>query len=269
MASEKASETGTLGIILIGDEILSGSVVDKNSDYIIKAFTRIGYEVEEIRIIPDRRDRIAECFREFAARFDYVISSGGVGPTHDDITLESAADAFDVPLVLDEKLSSFLENHYGDRMTESLRRMAMVPKGAETGFEYSDGSWPLIRFSNVFILPGLPRALQDKVDRIIERIQPKGGFTYAEVFLTARESDYVDWLNTVQEENPDVAIGSYPYWDQPEYKTRITVRSRNAETVQAVTGTIVDFARENGWLVRWNVEGHSASAAEHRNAGQE
>ncbi len=254
MAGNKPSDSGTLGIILIGDEILSGSVVDKNSDYIINAFTQVGYEVEEIRVIPDRKERIAECFREFSPRFDFVISSGGVGPTHDDVTLEAAAEAFDVPLVLDGQLSAFLENHYGDRMNESLRRMAMVPQGAETGLEHPDGKWPLIRFSNAFILPGLPLALQDKVDRIIERIQPKGAFAYGEVFLTARESDYVDWLNVFQEEHWDVYIGSYPYWDQPEYNTRLTVRSRNAAAVREATHQIVEVATRNGWLVRWNLE---------------
>ena len=254
MASDETPDNGTLGIILIGDEILSGSIVDKNSDYIINAFSQVGYEVDEIRIIPDRKERIAECFREFVPRFDYVISSGGVGPTHDDVTLESAAEAFGVPLVLDEKLSVFLENHYGDRMTESLRRMARVPQGAETGLEYSLGHWPLIRFSNVFILPGLPLALQDKVDRIVERMQPKGMFAYGEVFLTAHESDYVDWLNTFQEEHRDVSIGSYPYWDQPEYNTRITVRSRNAEAVREATDEVVEIARRHGWLVRWNIQ---------------
>ncbi|MFP4643166.1 MAG: hypothetical protein ACLFM0_02295, partial [Spirochaetales bacterium] len=90
-------------------------------------------------------------------------------------------------------------------------------------------------------------------DRIIERMQPKGLFAHGEVFLTAHESDYVEWLNTFQEEHWDVSIGSYPYWDQPEYNTRITVRSRDAHAVRRATIEIVEVAKRHGWLVRWNL----------------
>lgn len=253
MQSSNERKAGTIGILLIGDEILSGSIQDLNSDYIIKSFSRIGYQVEEIRIIPDNRERIAEYFRELSPRFDYLISTGGVGPTHDDITLESAAEAFGVPLVLDRTLAEFLENHYGERMNDSLRRMAMIPQGAQIGLGPRDASWPLIWFGNTFILPGLPRALQDKIDRIVEYVPARGEFAYGEVFLTARESDYVDWLNHFEREHATVSVGSYPYWDQPDYNTRITVRGRDFHAVEAATEAVVAYAKDHGWLVDWTL----------------
>lgn len=245
--------SGTLGILLIGDEILSGSIRERNSDYIIQAFSPIGYQVEEMRVIPDSRSRIADCFAELAPRFDVLISTGGIGPTHDDVTLESAAAGFNVPLVLDSRLSEFLERHYGTSMNESLRRMAMVPDGAIVDQVEVGGSWPLIRYANTFILPGLPRAMQDKVDRIVASLPAEERFVLGEVFLSADESDYVDWLNAFQERHGTLSVGSYPYWNVPEYKTRIAVRSRDGQAVRNATDEVVRFAKEHDWLVRWNL----------------
>lgn len=250
---------GTIGIVLIGNELLSGSVRDLNSDYIIRSFSTVGYSVGEIRIIPDDRERIAETLRALAPRFEYVITSGGIGPTHDDVTLEAAASGFGVELVEDPTMAAFLDNHYGGRMNEALRRMARVPAGADVGLNDGQVTWPLIRFRNVFILPGLPRALRDKVDRIIAQLQPLGHFATAEIFLRAYESDYVDWLNSFIERHTDVSVGSYPYWENPEYRTRITVRSRDSQAVRVAIDELVSYANANGWLVRWSADGLPSS----------
>ncbi len=255
MSESNEPAGGTIGIVLIGDELLSGSVEDLNSAYIIRSFSAVGYSVGEVRIIPDDRERIAETLREISPRFEYVITSGGIGPTHDDVTLEAVASAFNVDLIEDATMAAFLENHYGERMNGSLRRMARVPSGADVGLNDGQVTWPLIRFRNLFVLPGLPRALRDKVDRIIATLEPMGGFATAELFLSAYESDYVDWLNSFIERHTEVSVGSYPYWGNPEYRTRITVRSRDGNAVRRALDELTSYVDEKGWLVRSNTDG--------------
>ncbi len=243
---------GQIGIILVGDEILAARVDDVNSTYIIRAFREIGYATNEVRILPDDRDRIADAFRAFLPRYEYVISSGGVGPTHDDVTLEGAAAGFGVPLEENPDMRRFLEQRYGKHMHDGLLRMANVPQGSQVDMDGEHG-WPLIRKDNAFLLPGMPRALQEKVDRIVGRIPSRGKFLMGTVFFSVDESHYVNWLTRFRREHPDVEIGSYPHWNHPECRASITVTGREEARVKTVTQAVVDFASEQGYLVRWNI----------------
>ncbi|MFP4509493.1 MAG: competence/damage-inducible protein A [Spirochaetaceae bacterium] len=243
-------QPSTVGAVLIGDEILSGSIKDRNSDYIIKSFAPIGYDVREIRVIPDDTLRIGRAASELSREYEIVISSGGVGPTHDDITFEGVALGFGVALVESVKILSFLRERYGMRMHDDLIRMAMIPEGADVLLEEIGSPWPVVRFRNIYILPGLPRAFEDKIDRICASLTPAGSFHGGQVFLTADESDYVTWLNAFQRKYPDLSVGSYPYWDQPEYQTKITVRGKNSESVSKAMDELSTFVRARNWFVR-------------------
>lgn len=243
-------QASTVGVVLIGDEILSGSIKDRNSDYIIKSFGPIGYDVREIRVIPDDRSRIGNAARQLSSEYEIVISSGGVGPTHDDITFEGIALGFGVALTESTRIVSFLRERYGERMHDDLVRMAMIPEGADVLLEEIGSPWPVVRFGNIYILPGLPRAFEDKIDRICASLTPSGIFHGGQVFLTADESDYVTWLNAFQTKYPDLSVGSYPYWDEPEYQTKITVRGKNPETVTRAMDELSTFVRARNWLVR-------------------
>ncbi len=244
------TQSATVGVLLIGDEILSGSIKDKNSDYIIQQFSPLGYDVREIRVIPDDRQRIGGAARELSEEYEIVISSGGVGPTHDDITFEGIAHGFDVQLVESRRIMRFLHERYGDRMHDDLKRMALIPEGADVLLEEIGSPWPVVRCRNVYILPGLPRAFEDKIDRICASLTPKGAFLGGQVFLTADESDYVTWLNRFQLRYPDLSVGSYPYWDQPEYRTRITVRGRDNSDVSRAMDELTSYVADHDWLVR-------------------
>lgn len=221
-----------IAVVLVGDEILSAQVRDENLFYIIDRLSEAGYETGEARIIRDDVEEIARTFRELAEKYEYVISAGGVGPTHDDVTLDGVARAFDVPLELNDKMREFLSGHHGNEMGSSVVKMAMLPAGSEvdTG---NDRRWPLVRKENCFILPGLPRALRDKIDRIVAKLPILNRSWIARLYLVAAEDVIADWLGELQDRYPSVAVGSYPVLDEERYSTRLTFKGRDSGAVRA------------------------------------
>ncbi|MFW5812542.1 MAG: competence/damage-inducible protein A [Alkalispirochaetaceae bacterium] len=216
---------------MVGDEILSAQVRDENLYYIIDRLSEAGYETGEARIIRDDVDEIAKTFRELAGRYQYVISSGGVGPTHDDVTLDGVALAFDLPLELNETMISFLAGHHGEEMKNSVVKMAMLPAGSivDTG---NNRRWPLVRVQNCFILPGLPRALRDKVDRLVLSLPTLDRAWIARIYLDSHEDEIADWLAELQSKHRAVSIGSYPVMEERNYKTRITFKGQDQQAVR-------------------------------------
>src|SRR5256885_14278312 len=143
----------TAGIILIGDEILSGKVVDENARFLIEELRELGVSLQRVTVIPDLLDEIAATVRDFSERFDHVFTSGGVGPTHDDLTMEGVARALGTSVVQHPELEQLLRGYYGDKLEERNLRMAEVPEGAH--FVHGEQpTWPVIAFANVYILPG-------------------------------------------------------------------------------------------------------------------
>lgn len=221
-----------IAVVLVGDEILSAQVRDENLFYIIDRLGEAGYETGEARIIRDDLDEIARTFRELSEKYEYVISAGGVGPTHDDVTLDGVARAFGVPLELNEKMRQFLSGHHGAEMGKSVIKMAMLPAGSEvdTG---DNRRWPLVRKENCFILPGLPRALRDKIDRIVAKLPLLDRSWIARLYLNSSEDAIADWLGELQERFSAVAVGSYPVLDEKRYTTRLTFKGVDREAVTA------------------------------------
>lgn len=236
-----------IAVVLVGDEILSAQVRDENLFYIVDRLSEAGYETGEARIIRDDIEEIAAAFRELAEKYEYVISAGGVGPTHDDITLDGVARAFDLPLELNERMQSFLRGHHGEDMGPAVVKMAMLPAGAEvdTG---NDRKWPLVRVRNCFVLPGLPRALRDKIDRIAGKLPVLERSWIARLYLSVPEDLIADWLGELQREYPGVAVGSYPVLDEPRYRTRITFKGRSKASVEEA------YRRSRGHLEEHLVE---------------
>jgi FAD synthetase len=212
----------TAGIIIIGDEILSGKIQDYNSFFMAQELWSHGIQLCRISIIPDSIDVIAEEVRTYSGKFDFVFTSGGIGPTHDDITIEGISKAFDVKPVIDNTLKGILEKKQGNLSPEQMK-MAEVPDGAEL---VSDGmlSFPLIKFKNVFIFPGIPQLLRKKFIAI-EKLFDEPLIHLKKVFLNESESRVAPVLNGIVNRYKNVKIGSYPIIDSDEYSVMVTLES--------------------------------------------
>ncbi len=212
----------TAGIIIIGDEILSGKVQDGNSFFMAKELWSHGVQVRRISVIADSVDEIALEVRDFSERYDYIFTSGGIGPTHDDITIEGVSKAFGVKTVIHTTLKEILERKLGTLSPEQLK-MAEVPDGAEL-INDETLTFPLIRFRNVFVFPGIPQLLRRKF-LAVEKLFNEPLIHLKKVFITESESRIAPVLNGVVERHRGVKIGSYPEIDNSDYTVMVTLES--------------------------------------------
>jgi len=227
----------TAGIILIGDEVLSGKVVDENARFLIAELRELGVSLRRVIVIPDVLDEIADTVRDFSARYDHVFTSGGVGPTHDDLTMEGVARAFGEAVLRHPELEQLLRSYYGERLEERNLRMAEVPAGAH--FVHGDHpSWPVIARKNVYILPGVPEIFRRKFKWIRERFREEP-YVLRQVFTSSEEGIIAHHLDAVVAAFPGVQIGSYPRFDAVEYKVKVTLEAKDAALVDAATEDLV------------------------------
>jgi FAD synthetase len=227
----------TAGIIIIGDEILSGKVHESNSFFLAKELWEHGINVRRITIIPDSIDTIAEEVRYFSTAFDYVFTSGGIGPTHDDVTIEGISSAFNVKSVINNTLKEFIQKKYASLTPEQLK-MAEVPEGAEligTGFL----SFPLIKIKNVFIFPGIPELLKKKFFAI-EKLFNEPHILLKKVYLKESESLIAPILNKILKLFHDVKIGSYPVVDNEDYTVLITLESLDKNSLNSALKNLLE-----------------------------
>lgn len=221
----------TIAVVLIGDELLSGQIQDKNLKYAIQQFAVTGHRLSEARIIGDDQSQIAETVRDMSARHGYVITSGGVGPTHDDCTVCGIADALHETTVRNPVLEASLRAYYGDAITDDALRMADVPESAEL-LDESGHNWPIVRARNIFILPGVPQIFQQKFDRLIRYLPNATPFFQSALFVNWDEVYFAEQLRVLNAEIEDLMIGSYPIFGHPQYNTQITLKHTNAETLK-------------------------------------
>lgn len=218
-----------VGIIVIGNEVLSGKVSDINSTWLMAELRSIGRDVGRVAIIPDELDVIAEQVLLFSSCFDPVFTSGGVGPTHDDKTFAGVARAFDVPLERDARLEAIIRQFYGDKLEPAHLRMALVPRGTELIF--STGLlFPVTRMRNVHILPGDPAVLRKKFSAIREGFRDRP-VIMRRIFTRLDEGKIADLMADVEARYPGLLIGSYPVYGNPDFAVQITVESRQADDV--------------------------------------
>ena len=224
----------TAGIILIGNEILSGKIRDENAAYLCRELRALGVDVRRIVVIPDEVAVIAEEVAAFTKAFDVVFTSGGVGPTHDDVTIEGVARAMAVPVVRHPDLVALLERYYRDRLTEAALRMAEIPEGAEL---LTGGSlrFPTIVMRNVYILPGVPEIFRQKFDALRERFRDQP-IHLTNVFVRIGEGALAAYLNALLEAFPLLLLGSYPEFSNPEYQVKVTLESRDRAYLEQALG---------------------------------
>ena len=223
--------------VIIGDEILSGKVSDVNTSYLIEVLKEAGVRLRRVAMVGDHMDEIVREVRLCAEEHDYVFTSGGVGPTHDDLTLAAVAEAFDLPLERDPVIEAMVHQHWGPAVTEAALKLADLPRGAR--LVRTEGSMlPVVALRNIFILPGIPKLFRAKLRDLQGELQGEQ-LTLRAVLLRADESAVAAHLNRVVAEHPAVQIGSYPRMDDPAFTVRVTLEARDPEAVEAALARLL------------------------------
>lgn len=239
----------TAALVVIGDEILSGRTQDKNVVQVASWLNDQGIRLAEVRVVPDEKSRIKEAVNALRAVHDYLFTTGGIGPTHDDITVDAIAAAFGVPVVVHPEARKILEDYYRGRpggLTQARLRMARVPEGAELLRNPSSGA-PGIRMENVHILAGVPGIAQSMLHALTGTLE--GGQPVVSVTVGARaaESDVADLLRETEEAHPGVTIGSYPFFRDGRYGANFVIRSVDGELAQTTGEDLSGRLRSAGY----------------------
>lgn len=219
----------TAAIIVIGNEILSGKVVDTNAAFLSQELRTLGVSLRRILVIPDELDVIAEAVREYHRRVDVLFTSGGVGPTHDDVTMAGVALGLDRRVIRHPLLEEKIREFSGERINEARLKMAEVPEGTELIFA-GDLNFPTTRVENIYVLPGIPELFRAKFLALRARfaVDP---FYLRVVYTRATESSIAGCLNETLQAFPALQLGSYPKLADPEYRVRVTLESKDEEYV--------------------------------------
>lgn len=232
----------TAGIAVIGDEILSGKFADENAAFLIGELRELGVNLRRIVVIPDELAEIAATVRGMSDRLDWVFTSGGVGPTHDDRTMEGIALGFGVGVTQLDGLVALMREFYKSEPTPARLRLAEAPVGSELVYG-TDPKWPAVRFRNIFVLPGVPPLFRRKFLSIRETFRGRP-VVCSRVFVTGDEADIADPLAEVVARNPEVDIGSYPRFEESRYRIILTVESRDSAAVKAAVADLTGVLGE-------------------------
>lgn len=218
-------------IVVIGNEILSGKFPDENAPWLVRRFRELGVDLQRIATIPDTREAIAREVRHASEAHDHVVTSGGVGPTHDDVTYAGVAAALEVPLVRDAELEALLRARMGSRVNDAALRMCEVPAGASL-LRGEGLHWPVVLARNVLVLPGVPAMFRARFDAVAGRYV--GTPVHTDRIVThAGETQIADTLSEAAARWPQVAIGSYPRFEVEPHVVIVTLESRDAGALAA------------------------------------
>jgi FAD synthetase len=219
------------GIVVIGNEILSGKTVDSNSSFLARELRQLGVTLKRITVIPDELDVIAETVQDFHRQFDIVFTSGGVGPTHDDITIEGVARALGRQVIVHPLLESKIREYLNGRPVNAAHlKMAEVPEGAELLMD-DRLRFPTIKVENVYVLPGIPEILQQKFLALKDRFRVDP-YHLKIIYTNEIESTIATHLNDTLRTYPDLLLGSYPKIGNDEYRVKLTLESKDKNYVE-------------------------------------
>ena len=240
------SKRYTAGIVVIGNEILSGRTQDTNTNWIADRLTQHGVSLAEVRVIPDIREKIIKTINAMRAEVDYVFTTGGIGPTHDDITAESIAEAFSAPLEQNEEAYKMLEQHYGsEELTEARLKMALIPKGA-TLIPNPVSAAPGFILENVHVMAGVPRIMQAMFDNVIVMLRGGEPVLSNTIVCSIPESELAGDLGKLQEKYPSIDIGSYPNFRSGGLSLSVVMRSVDSAVLKQATLELITIIRMHG-----------------------
>ena len=242
----------TACVIVIGNEILSGRTQDVNIAFLGERLNELGVRLMEARVIPDIEDTIVATVNEARARFAYVFTTGGIGPTHDDITAASIAKAFGVPLTEHPEARAILEAHYPPgELTEARLRMARTPEGAAL-IENPVSKAPGFQMDNVFVMAGIPAIMQAMFESLSHRLVGGTPLKSRSVTIYLPESRMAPSLAALQDRYPDVEIGSYPFSREGRFGARLVLRSTEEPRLEAAGAELEAALRDLGGEPTWD-----------------
>src|SRR5947209_11467781 len=243
-------EAITAALLVIGDKILSGRTKDQNIAYVAEYLTALGMHLAEVRVVGDEETAIVDAVKALRQRYSYVFTTGGIGPTHDDITADSVAKAFGVPIDIDPRALAILREWLevtGAEMNEARLRMTRIPKGADLVLNKVSGA-PGMWIENVIVMAGVPTIMQAMLDEVAPKLKTGVRMHAETIRADAREGDIGSQLGEIAKANPQVAIGSYPVFD-PQHgpNTNVVLRARDAEKLAAAKAAVEEMlARVRG-----------------------
>lgn len=238
----------TAGLVIIGDEILSGRTHDKNIAQIASWLQVQGIRLTEVRVVADVQDRIVEAVNALRASYDYLFTTGGIGPTHDDITVDAVAQALGVPVIIHPQARAILERYYADKggINEGRLRMARVPEGAELIPNRMSGA-PGIKIGNVFLMAGVPHITAGMLDALTGTLEGGAKLLTETVGCWVPESEVADLLREAELAHDGCQIGSYPFFRDGRVGANFVIRSTEAEALASCVATLCEGLGVRGW----------------------
>ena len=246
--STKGDRVWTAAVLVIGDEILSGRTQDRNIAQIATWLNAQGIRLVEARVVSDRHDAIVAAVRALSDAHDYLFTTGGIGPTHDDITVDAVADALGVAVVVHPEARAILEGYYASRggLTDARLRMARVPEGASLIANRMSGA-PGMRISNVFVMAGVPHITAGMLDALTGTLEGGQPLVSTQLGGWVAESEIADVLRAAEKAHPGCAVGSYPFFRDGRVGANFVVRSVSREDADACAATIADGMAAAGY----------------------
>ncbi len=238
----------TAGILIIGNEILSGRTQDTNANFIAKNLTLSGIKLEEIRVVQDEKNIIIDAVKLFSQKFNYVFTTGGIGPTHDDITSESIAEAFNKKYEINLEAFNILEKYYPKgEFNESRQKMAIMPSDVELIYNPITAA-PGFRLNNIFVLPGVPKIMEIMLINLLKNIKKGKPKKITTINTDLYESKIASFLKNLQKKYKDCSIGSYPYFNflSKTGGVNIVLSSWTMDTLDNVEKEVIEMIKLNG-----------------------
>ena len=231
-------------LIIIGNEILSGRTKDKNLAYLAEWLNEIGIQLYEVRVIRDDEKEIIDCVNLLRKKYDYVFTTGGIGPTHDDITTESIAKAFNVKLETNPEALKILQSYYKEgELNEARLKMTLLPKGAEL-VENPVTKAPGFKMENVFVMAGIPSIMQGMLEGAKAFLKTGNKMTSKSIDVFMPESYVAEELSKMQDNYPEVEIGSYPFNKEGQFGTSLVMRSANLDTLERCASDVAKMVKK-------------------------
>jgi molybdenum cofactor synthesis domain-containing protein len=231
-------------LIIIGNEILSGRTKDKNLAYLAEWLNEIGIQLYEVRVIRDDEKEIIDCVNLLRKKYDYVFTTGGIGPTHDDITTESIAKAFNVELETNPEALKILQSYYKEgELNEARLKMTLLPKGAEL-VENPVTKAPGFKMENVFVMAGIPSIMQGMLEGAKAFLKIGNKMTSKSIDVFMPESYVAEELSKMQDNYPEVEIGSYPFNKEGQFGTSLVMRSANLDILERCASDVAEMVKK-------------------------